>query len=650
MAPLFILLLLVALLRPACPNVVLGGSALSLEFDSSNSLLQITASGRTFLAGVTPSFAITATDCSTAFPAFGAGPVTSQYYSPTVNRTHTTEMFPGGSALVLRWGAVKVGAATLSVEVRVAIRDAAPTESAWSGSVLSPAGCCVQTFSVVDLRTLRWSAAAGDRLFLPTMQGIVTDCAQFIETGDVAVCGAAHPELSGVGLQRSEHPWVPNGGERTMGWMALLAAATDGHSAQALYLGAHDPGGRMKLLPAAASGSHALLRAVHAPDNLIDSAAGNWSLEYPIVMAVVDGSWYEAAQIYKRWVIPNAAWTRGGTLEARVAAGELPQWVVDVPVWTRANMDCGTPSPRDANCTIDHAGLCCANKMIALQKLLSAGGATAPRRGLRQGGGPPRCTAETIGPRSDAVNAECCDESTEDCSSGQPVGCNVGCARVLLPYYDDCRPLLAKLEIAGSLIAGSMVADLTAVAKLCRVELAAAAAPVPSEPSGLVPLGMHWYGWNAEQFDSRYPQYTPRGGIAAQVKYAQAHGIHVMPYTNGRLMDPTLAAWKAENASAHACGCFRPNLVSTPPNTKTGMEGLVPCDTTGKPGYYGEKYGNNDQFMGTAAFAVMDPGSAYWQAKLGRVAEGLVQSMGVDGVYMVLHVLDTVASLDFCHH
>jgi hypothetical protein len=36
----------------------------------------------------------------------------------------------------------------------------------------------------------------------------------------------------------------------------------------------------------------------------------------------------------------------------------------------------------------------------------------------------------------------------------------------------------------------------------------------------------------------------------------------------------------------------------------------------------------------SSAFAVMDPNSSYWQEKLGSVASGLVQSMGVDAVYM----------------
>ena len=281
-------------------------SSLLLEFDGSNSLRQITAGGgRTFLSGVTPTWALTATDCKSAFPAFGAAPATSQFYSLAVNRTHHIETDPGGSTLVLRWGNVKVSESMITVEVRIDIRSSSPDSAAWSGSVVSPAGCCVQSFSLVDLRTLRWNPSGGDRLFLPVMQGIITDCAQFISTHDVTVCGAAHPELSGEGLERSEHPWVPNGGERTMGWLALLAAASaeGSHPAQALYIGAHDPEGRMKLLPAAASGSSALLRHVAIPDDLQDSVAGNWSTQYSTVLSIVNGSWYEAAQIYKTWAL-----------------------------------------------------------------------------------------------------------------------------------------------------------------------------------------------------------------------------------------------------------------------------------------------------------------------------------------------------------
>ena len=41
--------------------------------------------------------------------------------------------------------------------------------------------------------------------------------------------------------------------------------------------------------------------------------------------------------------------------------------------------------------------------------------------------------------RTQALNEECCNEPGEDCSSGRPTTCNAGCARVMLPFFDDCR-------------------------------------------------------------------------------------------------------------------------------------------------------------------------------------------------------------------
>ena len=40
------------------------------------------------------------------------------------------------------------------------------------------------------------------------------------------------------------------------------------------------------------------------------------------------------------------------------------------------------------------------------------------------------------------MNAECCNEPGEDCSSGRPASCNAGCARVLLPFFDACGEAL----------------------------------------------------------------------------------------------------------------------------------------------------------------------------------------------------------------
>ncbi len=71
--------------------------------------------------------------------------------------------------------------------------------------------------------------------------------------------------------------------------------------------------------------------------------------------------------------------------------------------------------------------------------------ATSPCQngGSCAGGDGATCTEVNMASRTADVHNECCDEPTEDCSSGQPATCNVGCAAVLVPYYQDCRAALA---------------------------------------------------------------------------------------------------------------------------------------------------------------------------------------------------------------
>ncbi len=64
--------------------------------------------------------------------------------------------------------------------------------------------------------------------------------------------------------------------------------------------------------------------------------------------------------------------------------------------------------------------------------------------------------------RTDATNDECCDEPSEDCTSGRPATCNENCARVLLPFFTDCSAEL-----------GSAASDFDDVVALCHDALAA---------------------------------------------------------------------------------------------------------------------------------------------------------------------------------
>ena len=60
--------------------------------------------------------------------------------------------------------------------------------------------------------------------------------------------------------------------------------------------------------------------------------------------------------------------------------------------------------------------------------------------------------------------------------------------------------------------------------------------------SAVEDLGVHYYSWNTEAFDSQYPIYRAKPGFAAAVSNMQGShaGVtaHVVPYTNGRIWDP----------------------------------------------------------------------------------------------------------------
>ena len=63
------------------------------------------------------------------------------------------------------------------------------------------------------------------------------------------------------------------------------------------------------------------------------------------------------------------------------------------------------------------------------------------------------CKTSDLADRADDVARECCDEPTEDCSSGEPASCNPGCAAVLVPYYLDCREALRAEPGDGGVLA-----------------------------------------------------------------------------------------------------------------------------------------------------------------------------------------------------
>eukprot|EP01046_Picozoa_sp_COSAG06_P036612 COSAG06_NODE_4052_length_4625_cov_21.008396_5_plen_458_part_00 len=94
----------------------------------------------------------------------------------------------------------------------------------------------------------------------------------------------------------------------------------------------------------------------------------------------------------------------------------------------------------------------CQNGGTCSETGAAAAGAAAAAGGGHGDGGDAACAASDLGARSAAVDAECCDAPTEDCSSGEPATCNVGCAAVLVPYFQDCHATLQASQGGAALV------------------------------------------------------------------------------------------------------------------------------------------------------------------------------------------------------
>ena len=134
----------------------------------------------------------------------------------------------------------------------------------------------------------------------------------------------------------------------TMQWMAALST---GSSADSVYVGAHDSNAESKTLTCTvtpqgtASESAVGSFSVSAtPPNAGVPLKGSFRMGWPLVFGVFEGSsWWDAAQLYRGWVLPNAAWTQQGPLTTRTtrAAPEgknaLPAWLFNLTTWINSN-------------------------------------------------------------------------------------------------------------------------------------------------------------------------------------------------------------------------------------------------------------------------------------------------------------------------
>ncbi len=123
------------------------------------------------------------------------------------------------------------------------------------------------------------------------------------------------------GAEFRRHDYYP-GIMRTMQFMAYLLGK------RGLYIATEDPDCNMKRFVTRAPNALNLYIG-HFPE-ASNTPLKRWTLPYSVVWQQFSGSWYEAAMLYRKWVLPRAPWCSKGKLQDRK---DIPEWSKTIPLW-----------------------------------------------------------------------------------------------------------------------------------------------------------------------------------------------------------------------------------------------------------------------------------------------------------------------------
>eukprot|EP01048_Picozoa_sp_COSAG05_P010562 COSAG05_NODE_937_length_6525_cov_6.136632_8_plen_451_part_00 len=343
-----------------------GDTRLGLQLDGRGSLINITAcsaDGRAqgFIPLGAPAsslWQLNTTDCMSNFSATPAKYATfpgGVRADGSSSAQQVTRVVLSAGELLLEWNGVSLppgGSAepTATVNVSLNLTMVKTGQLAMRVAVdRSMNGICIQALALPNLPLLHLRSPELDTMFLPQFFGHLGDAWGGTKGPD---CGGGNCDLDQARdnfFVVGEGDWMPNGGNRNMQWGALFSTATRGPRPLGFYLGSHDPLARVQNFdaqgryPTAAAagvvgggpdgGIPAGFRWVHLNDNLRENSTAHWELDYPVVLAAVDGDWWDAAQIHREWAVAEAIWTANGTTAQRAARGAVPTWFLDTPLW-----------------------------------------------------------------------------------------------------------------------------------------------------------------------------------------------------------------------------------------------------------------------------------------------------------------------------
>ncbi len=155
------------------------------------------------------------------------------------------------------------------------------------------------------------------------------------------------PQTAGIEVSEIWSTAERRGGTYPSGWTCMqYMAAYDAEGRTGLYVGMHDPFGSTKdILAQGKPGENAVAFRFEHPVPDMGKAGTGFDLPGEAKWQLLRGDWFDAATIYRDWVIREAKWWPALGPDGR---GDTPKWMRELPAWA---MTGGSPSscvPRTA--------------------------------------------------------------------------------------------------------------------------------------------------------------------------------------------------------------------------------------------------------------------------------------------------------------
>jgi hypothetical protein len=119
--------------------------------------------------------------------------------------------------------------------------------------------------------------------------------------------------------------------QQTMQFVAQLPAT---NASPGVYWGAHDPHGSSKGFSCAASDSGSVALSIYATPPGAGQPLTSYMIDYDLTLALYSGDWWDASQVYRKFVLASADWTRAGPLSGRTG---LPDWLPKLTTWVNSH-------------------------------------------------------------------------------------------------------------------------------------------------------------------------------------------------------------------------------------------------------------------------------------------------------------------------